>query len=107
MRYSPASSRSVENATRRNDFFDPEGKAGTAGKDRTESLSYIGVERVDAMHAVNYRIYVILRFGISMRKLLEHSADTIRRETKYVTGFDVNRINFHVTGVKVEKSRQT
>lgn len=81
-------------------FSTPKGKPVRPGKTGRESLSYIGVEHVDAMHAVNYRIYVILRFGISMRKLLEHSADTIRRETKYVTGFDVNRINFHVTGVK-------
>ena len=81
-------------------FSTPKGRPVRPGKTGRESLSYISVERVDAMHAVNYRIYVILRFGISMRKLLEHAADAIRRETKHVTGFDVNRINFHVTGVK-------
>ena len=81
-------------------FSTPKGKPVRPARTGKESLSYIGVEHVDAMHAVNYRIFVILRFGVSMRALLERVADAIRTETKRVTGFDVNRINFHVTGVK-------
>lgn len=81
-------------------FSTPNGRPVRAGRTGKELLSYIGVEQIDAMQAVNYKIYVIVRFGVSMTSLLEHVANAIRKETKYITGYDVNRINFFVTGVK-------
>ena len=81
-------------------FSTLKGKPVRPGKMGKEALSFIGVEYVEAMHAVNYKIYVIVKFGVSMSALLEQAANTIRKETKYVTGFDVSRVHFFVTGVK-------
>ena len=81
-------------------FSTPKGKPLRPGRTGKEALGFIGVEHVEAMHAVNYKIYVIVRFGISMSTLFEQAANAIRKETKYVTGFDVSRVHFFVTGVK-------
>lgn len=81
-------------------FSTPKGKPIRPGKTGKEALGFIGVEYVEAMHAVNYKVYVIVRFGISMSALFEQAANAIRKETKYVTGFDVSRVHFFVTGVK-------
>lgn len=81
-------------------FSTPKGKPVRPGKTGREALSFIGVEHVEAMHAVNYKIYVIVRFGISMSTLFEQAANVIRKETKYITGLDVSRVHFFVTGVK-------
>ena len=70
------------------------------GRTGTEALGFVGVEYVEAMNAVNYKIYVIVKFGVSMSTLFEQVSDTIRKETKYVTGCDVSRVHFFVTGVK-------
>ena len=68
-------------------------RVGRTGK---EALGFVGVEYV----AVNYKIYVIVKFGVSMSTLFEQVSDAIRKETKYVTGCDVSRVHFFVTGVK-------
>ena len=72
-------------------------RVGRTGK---EALGSVGVEYVEAMNAVNYKIYVIVKFGVSMSTLFEQVSDAIRKETKYVTGCDVSRVHFFVTGVK-------
>ena len=38
-------------------------RVGRTGK---EALGFVGVEYVEAMNAVNYKIYVIVKFGVSM-----------------------------------------
>ncbi len=84
-------------------FSTPKGKPVKVSRTGRESLGFLSVEHVEAMNAVNLKIYVILRFGVPAAPLLEQAADAIRRETKDVTGFDVNRINFFVTGIKAKK----
>ena len=60
-------------------------RVGRTGK---EALGFVGV------------VYVIFKFGVSMSTLFEQVSDSIRKETKYVTGCDVSRVHFFVTGVK-------
>mgnify|MGYP002574512047 CR=1 FL=1 len=86
--------------SRRMIFSTPKGRPIRAGKTGREALGFIGVEYVEAMNAVNYKVYVIVRFGVSMSTLFGQVASAIRKETKYVTGCDVSRVHFFVTGVK-------
>lgn len=81
-------------------FSTPKGRPLRVGKTGRESLNFIDVEYVEALNAVNYRVYVIVRFGISMSALFEQVAASIRKETKYITGCEVSRVHFFVTGVK-------
>lgn len=76
-------------------------RVGRTGK---EALGFVGVEYVEAMNAVNYKIYVIVKFGVSMSTLFEQVSDAIRKETKYVTGCDVSRGAFFCHRRQVEKS---
>lgn len=81
-------------------FSTPKGKPVREGQTGKENLNHISVEYIEALNSVNYRVYIIVRFGISISALLEGVSDVIRKETMKVTGCGVGRIHFHVTGIK-------
>ena len=81
-------------------FSTPKGRPLRVGKTGREGLSFIDVEYVEALNTVNYKVYVIVRFGISMSTLFEQAASSIRKETKYITGCDVSRVHFFFSCVK-------
>ena len=81
-------------------FSTPKGKPVREGLSGKENMNHITVEYIEALNSVNYRVYVIVKFGVSISALLESVSDVIRKETARVTGCGVGRIHFFVTGIK-------
>ncbi|MCI8283666.1 MAG: Asp23/Gls24 family envelope stress response protein [Firmicutes bacterium] len=75
-------------------------KVGTGGR---ESLNFIEVVNEKNGRAVTLRVYMIVRFGVSISRLARKYADSLKSEIKVVTGIDTEKIIICVTGVKSKK----
>ncbi len=101
--YADIISVSAEDFSSRLMFSTPSGKPVAAGHMRWKSSDFMSAEYIKALNSVNLTIYVVMRFGISFSDTLSEFSDIIRKNVKSITGTDVGRIKFKVTGVKSKK----
>lgn len=75
-------------------------KTGTGGR---ESLNFIEVVNGKNGRTVTLKVYMIVRFGVSISRLVRQYADNLKSEIKAVTGIEAECVTVCVTGVKSKK----
>ena len=76
------------------------GKAVKPGTEGTESLNFVEVKINRDSRTVDLVVYMVTKFGFSIRKLTADFAKEIRENTKLITRTEVGEITFIITGVK-------
>ncbi len=94
---------SAESFTGKLMFSTPGGNPVATGYMKWISSDFMSAEYIEQLNMINLKIYVVMKFGISLSDTLSEFSDCIRKNIKNITGTEVGRIKFHVTGVKSKK----
>lgn len=81
----------------------PKGKPIKVGLTGKESLKYIEVTECESEDAVDLKLYIMVKFGISIKAVTKELAEAVRAETLRVAGVSVREITVFVTAVKSKR----